>query len=157
MNLGGINEKIKKFLDRLTKAFRRLLPDLPNIFSKSSMDELADRLLGKIPKEIRKPMLFGFGGLAVILLIMVISFIAASSGGPKKNSSAGIAAGPYIPPDELFIPAEPDFLPDFIPGREPRQSWSAEDARPYWRNPANQDIWREEVKSSVDKLLEGVP
>ena len=68
-----------------------------------------------------------------------------------------MSSGPYIPPEELFIPTEPDFLPEFLLEREPRSSWSLDEIRPYWKNPGTPEFWQEEIKSAVDKLMEGVP
>jgi len=59
--------------------------------------------------------------------------------------------------EELFIPAEPDFVPEFIFEREKRRFWSLEDIRPYWKAPDSNDRWTEEIKSAVDKLMEGIP
>ena len=102
-------------------------------------------------------MLFGFAGVIVLVLILIITATAAHSGKPEKSAPVSITAGPAIPTEDLFVPGEPDFLPRFIPEREPRSSWSVEDISPYWRNPEKSDIWREEIKTAVDKLMEAVP
>jgi len=112
---------------------------------------------GHVPGWRKPLMLFGFGGLAVLFLILIIAAAVLNFGKPKESSVQNLAAGPAIPQEELFIPAEPDFLPEFLLEREPRRFWSLEDIRPYWKNPGDPERWRGEIKSAVDKLMEGVP
>jgi len=57
----------------------------------------------------------------------------------------------------LFYPLEPDFLPGFLPEREMRRFWTLDDIRPYWKAPGNSPWWMEEITSTVDSLMEGVP
>ena len=118
---------------------------------------ITDRLLGHFPEEKRRPVLYIFGALIFIFLILCVTALAVNLRGPKKNVTPDMAVGPAIPAEDLFFPSEPDFLPAFILEREPRFSWSIEDIRPYWRNPEHTEKWREEIKSAVDKLMEGVP
>ena len=121
------------------------------------IDVLADRLFSRFPEEKRRTMLFSAGGLAALLLILVITVLAGSFGGPKKGAVPDISKGPQIPSEELFIPGEPDFVPEYLMERDPRRSWSLEDIRPYWKAPADSGLWRDEIKSAVDKLMEAVP
>ena len=111
--------------------------------------------LSRFPAEKRKPILIVFGGLCALFLILIISALALNSGKSKKDAMPERMAG--IPHEELFSPAEPDFLPKFLLEREPRRFWTVEDARPYWKSPGNPDFWQGEIKTAVDKLLEGVP
>jgi len=113
--------------------------------------------LKKLPNTKKKPLLFTFGGVFVLFLIILIIALAAHSPKPKKSSPVDMAVVPVIPMEDLFIPAEPDFLPKFLPEREPKTSWSVEDIRPYWKNPGNPELWQAEIKSAVDKLMEAVP
>ena len=126
-------------------------------FLSGKIEAFEARFLGKFPEEKRKPVLFGLAGLVVLFFILIISVLATHSGKAGKPSARAIAAGPTIPQEELFMPAEPDFLPEFLLERAPRQSWSIEDIRPYWKIPEKTGLWREEIKSAVDKLMEGVP
>jgi hypothetical protein len=111
-------------------------------------------------------------GLALALLILLVVLIPMGvSQGPadtRSGSGAGTAgpaarAGMFkpapIPPEELFLPEEPDFLPGVILEREQRDAWTAEDAEPYWYNPLEQgeEEWRERVEQVIDGLLERVP
>ena len=120
----------------------------------NSVPAFLNPFLERFPIEKRKPLLFGLCGFAVLFLVLLITGLAVGIGKPEKAVS--MASGPFIPVEDLFIPAEPDYVPDFIPEREPRSSWSLDDIRPYWRSPGNSEYWRREIKSVVDKLMEGV-
>jgi hypothetical protein len=43
--------------------------------------------------------------------------------------------------------------------REPRDSWTEEDARPFWTDPmeGSEELWRKRIESGIDSLLEQVP
>ena len=112
---------------------------------------------GSVAEGKRRVMIFGIGGFAALFLVLIIAVLALNLGSSKGKSVQNLAAGPSIPVEDLFIPAEPDFVPQFLPEREPRRYWSLDDIRPYWKNPGNPDLWREEIKSAVDKIMEGVP
>ncbi|MDR2632781.1 MAG: hypothetical protein LBC51_04050 [Treponema sp.] len=64
-----------------------------------------------------------------------------------------------IAPEALFLPDEPDFLPEVLLEREQRNPWTVEDVRPFWTNPLQDDPeqWRERIKAAIDEFLEGVP
>jgi len=180
MDLAGGIDKVKKLLNNLVEALKKLLSAPGKVFARffKKFTSIIDRFPGenfnlkrssrsghwwRVPAGKRRPILIALGGLVIVLIILIISSVVLKTRGGKKDAFADIAAGPFIPVEELFIPGEPDFVPDFIPGREPRNSWTLEDIRPYWRNPGTaaetryNDLWRGEIKSAVDKLLEGVP
>jgi hypothetical protein len=64
-----------------------------------------------------------------------------------------------IPPEEIFLPEEPDFVPGVILDRERRTEWTENDAQEYWRDPLKEgeEQWREKIESEIDKYLERVP
>ena len=64
-----------------------------------------------------------------------------------------------IPPQELFYPEEPDYVPAVILGREQRSVWEAEDAAEYWQDPLmfGEEKWRERIEKAIDDLLERIP
>jgi hypothetical protein len=72
---------------------------------------------------------------------------------------SGLVREAPIPPEELFLPDEPDFLPGVIPERERRSLWTAEDAEPYWYNPLERgkEEWRNRIRTVLDEFLEHVP
>jgi len=184
--IGGILEKLRELFAAIKGSFSALFSKVASLFSSAKskgkkskksrppakdagfafftklgaifsakIDFIKNRLLGNLPENKRRPVLFAFGGLLALLLILIIGAISLNSVKPRDNDSALRIAG--IPHEELFYPAEPDFLPDFLLDREPRRFWTADDIRPYWRPPAYSEYWQREIKSSVDKLMEGVP
>ena len=118
---------------------------------------LEEKFLQRFPENKRRPILFGFGGIVVFFLILLISALTMRSGTPERRTAPNLAASFAIPPDELFFPSEPDTLPEFILERESRHSWSLEDIRPYWRVPGNTELWQNQIRSTIDRLMEGVP
>ena len=128
-----------------------------NHFEKFSsfLTALENRFLYRFPENKRRPMLFGVAGMVVLFLALVISIPVTHSGAGGQTTTSG--AGFTIPSEELFFPSEPDFLPEFILEREPRSFWTIEDIRPYWRQPENTELWRDQIKSAVDRIMENVP
>jgi len=131
-----------------TSFFSGLLPRLKSILNS---------ILDRFEPEKRKPLLVGSGSLIGVFLILVIAAGVSSSKKRRAVYTEAASEGLTIAMEELFIPAEPDFVPEFIFEREKRRFWSLEDIRPYWKTPDSSDRWREEIKSAVDKLMEGIP
>ena len=104
----------------------------------------------------RRLIFFGLIGAAVLVFCFVIAIIIINAR-HRIPVLSDIMASLTIPSEELFFPAEPDFLPGFLPEREPRRFWSLDDLRLYWRAPGNSDWWMEEIITTVDSLMEGVP
>jgi hypothetical protein len=131
----------------------------PSFFSAlpARFNSILNSILDRFEPEKRKPLLIGSGSLICILLILIIAAGVSSSKKKRTISPEAAPEGLTIAVEELFIPAEPDFVPEFIFEREKRRFWSLEDIRPYWRTPDSSDRWREEMKSAVDKLMEGIP
>jgi len=142
-------EKIKSFLNQTFASIRRIWA-----FCYDHIQNLP--FIQRIPEGKRRPYLIGIGGLGCLLLVMIVAFLM-TMGRQNRSSTAALAIGFVIPQEELFIPAEPDFVPEFIFEKQPKRSWSLEDIRLYWRKPEISEHWREEIKSSVDKLMEAVP
>jgi hypothetical protein len=98
-----------------------------------------------------------------IVLLLVILAIVTFNGTAKTarttEKSAPVFQEPSLPPEDFFLPYEPDFVPDVLLEREPRDGWTEEDARPFWTDPleGNEEAWRKRVESGVDALLERVP
>jgi len=127
-----------------------------------ALKELPGNFIHKhLPVGKKQRLFFAVGGFTCLFLILLVVILAVNMGGAKKSPETTMAAGPVVPADELFIPAEPDFVPEFLLERNPRSFWSVDDVRPYWRNPGSgtvgSDWWRGAVKSAVDELMEGVP
>ena len=116
---------------------------------------LIDKLLDRIPEERRRLFLLISGGLVLLAICFTLTALVA---GRKTNVRPQMAAGPRIPPEELFYPKEPDFLPPLLLEREPHQPWTVRDLEVFWQDPktGNGEKWREAAKAVVDKLMEGV-
>jgi hypothetical protein len=131
-----------------------------------------------IPRSVRDklPWLEGKLGFALIGLGFVLSLLLAAlitafispntelaAEGERRPARTGEMGGltrdAPIPPEELFLPGEPDFLPGVIPQREQRKVWTAEDAEPYWYNPLErgEEEWRNRIRGTLDEFLEHVP
>ena len=123
-------------------------------FLEKALNKLSAKIkLDKIPKEKQKPM---FIILGVVLLFLIILIPAANAGKSKKAAGSILPSGLSIPSDELFFPDEPDFMPEYILEREPRGFWSLEEIRRYWKVPQHTELWKNQIKSAVDNLMEGV-
>jgi hypothetical protein len=117
-----------------------------------------ENLLKNIPENKRKPVAVGGGCVFLIICIMIIAASGNRSGTRSERESPSVVLGPHIPAEDLFYPAEPDFLPGLLLEREPRQPWTTEGLRPFWRDPAEpKDVWLEKMSESIDKLMESVP
>lgn len=160
---GGIKAKNQKSKNKPAgkSALKKVPAENPSVSGKlngivgAKIDYITGRFLGHFPEGKRRPILFAFGGFCVFLMILIISVFSLNSGKPGKAAAPDKMAG--ISQEELFFPAEPDFLPDFILEREPRRFWVVEDIVSFWKSPADTEFWRKEIKTTVDKLMEGVP
>jgi hypothetical protein len=113
----------------------------------------------------RKAIFLGLGGAA---LVLILGFVAAAlARGHGRSARAGVSAGELtesfrplpIAPEDLFLPEEPDALPEFIPARERRETWTAVDAAEYWTDPlaGKEALWRDRFGAAAAELLEAVP
>jgi hypothetical protein len=120
------------------------------------------RTLVRIP---RRTVLLGIGGAALVLILafVAIVLIQKHTSLVKSRAAAKELADSFKPlaisPEDFFLPEEPDVLPEFIPGRPQRDTWTAEDARLYWTDPlaGNEKLWRDRFGAVIDDLMEGVP
>ena len=160
MILTGLKEKIIGIPGKIGRFFLNLLPPLPDLgllkqVRFSEILAILPSVFANLRPEKKRLVFFGFGGFAVLIILILIVSLAQGSG--RTDSINPLIAGPLIPQEELFYPDEPDFVPQFLLEREPRQSWTIEDIRPYWVRPENPDFWRGEISSAIDLLMEGVP
>jgi hypothetical protein len=131
---------------------------------------LGEALWALLPGGLRQKLPWLEGKLVFILIGLVLAgalmvLAAGLSGGPasdrpeRSSAEAGIFNPAPIPPEDLFLPEEPDFLPPVILERERRGAWTAEDAEPFWYNPLEdgEEGWRDLVEKVIDDLLERVP
>jgi hypothetical protein len=127
----------------------------------SRKQPLVDRLMERLPPEKRRLALIAtMGGSAVLVLILAISSVTSKTS--ERNVSTAETAlvrQGIIPPDELFLPDEPDFIPGVMLGREQRTAWTADDADSLWQDPLKngEEPWRNRVEDAIDAIMESVP
>jgi hypothetical protein len=114
-----------------------------------------------VGEKRRKLILAGLGGLTLILVLILVGLIRTELRASRtaKGDVISEAFKPQpIPGEELFLPEEPDFLPKILPEREQRNSWTAEDIRPFWTDPldAGPDVYIDRIKSVIDDVMEHV-
>jgi len=127
--------------------------------------ELGKRLMEKVPPEKRKPVLMISAGACVVLVLVFAGIPLLTRDKPDERKSAASAAGNtpvkqgIIPPDELFLPNEPDFIPGVMLEREQRTEWTTADAAPLWQDPLKngEEPWRNHIEKTIDEIMESVP
>ena len=112
----------------------------------------------------RRLVLLGAAGAALLVFAVVLIFSDNSAEEKRIARVSGAFSGAgrgarVIPPEEIFLPDEPDFLPGVLTEREQRTIWTGADAAPYWRDPLKygEENWRKRVEAVIDELLENVP
>ena len=164
MDFASLKEKLRSIspLEILKKLKEILLAVWSNVFSlpkglRASFSGHSDEAQQDDPLARKKRLiLFGLGGAAILLFGLLITVVIVHLR-PKNTDAINISAGLSIPIEEFFFPQEPDFLPGFLPERERRRFWTLDDIRQYWKPPGNSDWWMEEIITTVDSLMDGVP
>jgi hypothetical protein len=140
-------EKLTEFFASIRLAVKKTLDDMP-------------------PQKRRLVLLTAAAVLAILLLIFIFTKLSSGSGagtGKKTGVRAPVPvpkeAWPGIPPEDLFLPDEPDFIPGVMLEREQRETWTADDAAPFWIDPLKngEQQWRDRIEATVDKIMENVP
>jgi hypothetical protein len=132
----------------------------PVTFIKSLEKKILE-LLQNLPQKQARFIIICCGAAALILFITILLWAAdhnrntAPDAGQELSDSLGPRS---IPAEELFLPGEPDFLPEVLLDPEPAP-WTAEDARPFWTDPreGGSELWQERIKTVIDDLLENIP
>jgi hypothetical protein len=142
------------WLEAVKDRFARLIEGSREFFAAA-----AERL------GVRRKWVFISLGALALLLVIAFSVPAlltrrSSRSAPHPGSDISEAFKPgLIPPEELFLPEEPDFLPGVIPERERREVWTAEDAEPFWTDPleAGPKAYLDRIGGTIDEMMERVP
>jgi hypothetical protein len=113
-------------------------------------------------RERRKLVVICLGAMVIFLILGIAAILLFRVPNPRAGGSQDLseAFSPRaIPQEELFLPDEPDFLPEVILERERREAWTAEDARPFWTDPLEEgaDVYLDMMGTVIDELLERVP
>jgi hypothetical protein len=100
--------------------------------------------------------------LAVVLVIAGMMLILTRNSRSRRMRDSDAVAELFrmeLPAEELFLGDEPDFLPEVLLEREQREEWTADDARPYWIDPADEGdkIYEDMIGVVVDRIMERIP
>ena len=147
MGLGSIFANIGEKIQGLLSGF-------------SALSSIKDKI-----KINTKVVLIIAGALGIIIVLLLVLTIVTHQRTKSQdtNVQSSYIDAPIqrerLPSEDFFLPYEPDFVPDVLLEREPRDSWTEEDARPFWTNPleGNEAMWRKRIESGIDSLLEHVP
>ena len=160
--LRDLMTKVKTLASALADFFGGLAERLVHSAIGEKFRDFAQGALEKIPEAKRRPFLIGIGG-GFALALLASAGIALLMERPETTVPPSAERLPArrvtIPPEELFLPDEPDFVPGVLLERERRTVWTVEDAAPYWRDPLQngEEQWRNRLEAAVDELLERVP
>ena len=110
-----------------------------------------------IKKSVRRFLIFlGCAALSAVIITVVLSIVEQRT--PQKKISETFKLK-KIPAEDIFVPDEPDFLPEVLLEKEQKKTWTEEDAAPFWTDPRedSEDALKANIKNQVDKLLEKIP
>ncbi|MDR0629875.1 MAG: hypothetical protein LBG24_09615 [Treponema sp.] len=134
---------------------------IPWVKIRSAMQTLRTSVVDAL--QTRRNLVLLLGGLALLLICLMGVFILIEHNAKIPSTFSRTLSNDFKPlsiaPEDLFLPDEPDFLPEVLLNREPRNPWNLEDVRPFWTDPWQDDPerWRERIKVTIDEFLEGVP
>ena len=155
---GGLGGKVRELFGKVRALFRKVCA----LFGK--VRELIGRILRffqeRFPGKRERLILAGcFTAAFALILCMLILLIGRSGGRQRRKPELSRAARIVIPPEDLFLPEEPDFVPGIMLEREQRTNWTAEDAAPFWQDPLKngEEQWRKRIETVIDELMERVP
>jgi hypothetical protein len=144
----------------LQGVFSRVKGIIRPIYSKIlSMKWIRLSIIDELHKY-RKILMLGAGVIALFLLTLGAVLLINAEIIKKPQSPVPVERSKtiFIPPEDIFLPDEPDFLPEAILEKQPKK-WDAQDARPFWTNPLENDPlqWQDNIKNTVDEIMENVP
>ena len=157
--LTGFISKIKTLYSAIKNLFKRPAKNHPksnhNIVNRIS-SFIRDKLSGT------KGRLIFICFAAVLVILMLIGLFSMIRKPENRERSIPVQAYSeriIIPPEELFFPEEPDFIPGVMLERERRTVWTADDAALYWQDPLKdgEEPWREQIEKAIDEIMERVP
>ncbi|MDR0550384.1 MAG: hypothetical protein LBG72_00025 [Spirochaetaceae bacterium] len=120
---------------------------------------LPGRLLKKLfAKPLVRICVLIFAGICIIVPIITAFFVISAKEARKKSELPAPDIPRGIDADSIFLPEEPDFLPQAILLREPSPVWTEEETRRYWTDPADaaEGFWLKNIEKTIDTLLEKV-
>jgi hypothetical protein len=124
---------------------------------------LSGRVRERFNANPKLKIIFAAAVLGMVLVVAGVMLILTRSGrAPRRTRDSEDIAELFrmeIPPEDLFLGDEPDFLPDMLPEREQRGEWTGDDVRPYWTNPGDEGVkvYEDMMGAVVDGIMERVP
>ena len=151
--IAGVKAAVGKFFHKAIKKEAKL---------RARMQPVADGIVKRIPPERRRPVLIASMGVISFFMLILIGLTLLEKDNVEKQTAA-VEGMPVrqglIPPDQLFLPDEPDFVPGVILEREQRTTWTAGDVAPLWQDPLKngEEPWRDGIEKAIDEIMETVP
>jgi hypothetical protein len=149
MALGFIGE----FLDQVVNFFGTV---------RDRAVDLTDRVKERFKADPRLKLIAAGAILGTVLVVLGIMLILTRNNRARRIRDSEAVAELFrmeLPPEELFLDDEPDFLPELLPERERRDAWNADDVRPYWTDPGDEGagVYEEMMGAAVDEIMEKIP
>jgi hypothetical protein len=115
-------------------------------------------LRGVFARKAVKRLVALFAALLVLSVLGTLIVAGSVKAPPQKNTSE-LWTPEKITDEMIFLPNEPDFLPEILFEQKPKEVWGEADIAPFWFNPreATDALWRKELQNSIDELLERIP
>jgi hypothetical protein len=140
--------------EKLTEFFALLRLAVDRLAVKKTLDDMP-------PQKRRLVMITAAVILAILMLIFILTKLPNGDKTGVQNAPVPVpleARPGIIPPEDLFLPDEPDFIPGVMPEREQRETWTADDAAPFWTDPLKngEQQWRDRIEETIDKIMENV-
>jgi hypothetical protein len=150
-------KKVKAFFAAFAGFFKELAGKLNLLELLKKLGGFLYDLIQKLLSDKKRRIIFFGGAGGLVLLIVIISLLGRKPA--KEIPAANVRPIAAIPPEELFLTEEPDFVPSVLLERERRSTWTAEDAAPFWYDPLKngEEEWREKIETTIDEYLERVP
>ena len=124
------------------------------------INSIKDRFDQLTPEDKKRLAIILTAGFCVILTIAVFGSLSRGASNEERQPEQEMTAvNTPISAEELFLPDEPDFLPEVMLDRERREIWTEDDALEFWQDPlrAGEEQWRDKIDAAVNELLERVP
>jgi hypothetical protein len=110
-------------------------------------------------EQVRRLVLVCTAVFVSVLTFSVIISIRKPAGEKPPVEIARQEIRSAIPPEEIFLPDEPDFIPGVLLERDRRSNWTEKDAAEYWHDPLmyGEEQWREKIEKTIDEFMERIP
>jgi len=152
-------EIIRSFFSKVRNSgFFRWVEDITSGL-RDWLKEKLDKLFAGLPANRRITLTMAIGVPIILLLFIIGVTLLVKDKTVKPAPPASSVITRRIPPEDLFLPDEPDFVPNVMLEREKRTQWTADNAMPWWQDPLKdgEQEWRDQIEKTVDEIMENVP